>query len=126
MTSTISGLRVLRIALPVLGGIMIAFGALSAAYGFWAWAESQAYLAEITETGQMIEPLDAANFIMPNAGLFILVGLLLLGHGGIYLLARHLLPRPAPQRPVAPSPLEPARPVDGEDDLDSLLDDIEA
>lgn len=127
MTRMSSAARLLHIALPVLGGIMIAFGALSAGYGFWAWVESQAYLAGVTESGQVVEALDASNFVMSSAGLFLLVGILLLGHGGIYLLATRLLSRPRPQHPLTPTASEPARPdVEEDDDLDALLNDIEA
>jgi hypothetical protein len=110
------GSRLPRIVPTVLGGIMIGLGVLPVGYGAWAWAESRAYLADVTASGQAVEAFDAANFIMSSAGLFLLIGLLLMANGGLFLVAGRLLSWPAQV---------PARPVPQEDDLDDLLDDIE-
>lgn len=124
--------RLRRALLPTVGWAMIGLGSLAAGYGVWAWVESNAYLAEVAASGQPVEAFDAANFVMSGAGLFLLVGLLLAAHGGIYLLAARALSRaasrqqavPAAPQPAAPPPARSAAPSQ-EDDLDDLLDGIE-
>ncbi|WP_150239574.1 hypothetical protein [Nocardiopsis quinghaiensis] len=119
------GFGLSRVVPTVLGGIMIGLGVLSVGYGAWAWVESRAYLADVTASGQMVEAFDAANFVMSSAGLFLLIGLLLMANGGLFLVAGRLLSRPTLPQPMMPAASAPARPVQQEDDLDDLLDDIE-
>ncbi|GAB2520536.1 hypothetical protein [Nocardiopsis aegyptia] len=129
------GARLPRIVLFVLGGTLIVLGVLAVGYGAWAWAESRAYLAEVAASGQTVEAFDGANFVMSSAGLFLLIGLLLVANGGLFLVAGHLLPRPAVPDSTVPAEPDPAesdtaesdtaRPVSREDDLDDLLDEIE-
>ncbi|MFL1434438.1 hypothetical protein [Nocardiopsis protaetiae] len=119
------GSRLPHLVPTVLGGGMIGLGTLAVGYGAWAWAESRAYLADVTGSGQTIEAFDAANFVMSSAGLFLLIGLLLMANGGLFLVAGRLLSPHSLPRSMVPAAAAPARPASQEDDLDDLLDDID-
>lgn len=64
---------------------------------------------------------------MSSAGVFLLIGVLLLGHGGFYMLAMRRYEQPAPTEPEQPTSRETTQVTDEEDnDLDALLDEIDA
>lgn len=69
----------------IIGGLLLALGILTISYSVWAFRTSRAYLDEVELSGQTVEAYDAANYLMTNSGLYLLVGVLLVAIGGLYL-----------------------------------------
>lgn len=128
-TLTHKSLDRLRVLRQTAGWILLGLGLLTVGYSVWAFAGSRAYLDEFQASGQVIEPFDAANYLMSSSGLYLLVGVLLTAHGGRYLTR----PQNSPERqdhPAAPTtsnkppkstPTRQLSESKEEDELDELL-----
>ena len=86
----------LHILKPETGWSLICIGALTLGYSAWSYVQSRAYLDEVEASGQVVGAFDAVNYFMSSSGLYVLLGLLLAAHGGIYLALRLKSPREDP------------------------------
>lgn len=102
------------------GGALFTIAAGLAGYAVWAFAQADAVIRAVRESGQLGEgtEFDVASYFMSNVGIYSIAAVTLAALGWVLLRST-----PSPRRTILARHIT-APPTPPEDDLDDLFDSV--